>query len=341
MREMLRIAALGLLTGTLMVLAYHAPGPVAREIQFLVCILLATIATRSMSAGSGVSALGLGLGVIVFLAIGFGRAIVAAGLDTRSGPVNWALIPVVEEALKLLPVVFVVWLHSRRQRIKPNPSDLLMLGCFAGAGFAFAENVSLFQTSPGVATDMARQYGPNIGPLYLVPGAWGNAGYVGHAAATGFITGGYGLGLALRKRIGPRWWIVPAACAAWIIVEHTLTNFYIGSGSRYALILGNGRLTPWFFVALAATVVTLDYRRYRGTLERSAHLRRRVLMTRKALLRKVPPVPKSRPDAARLFMSQLRLVNATAWYVVEHPAPAAAVARTVPSPPGPADRNPS
>lgn len=341
MREMLRIASLGLLAGTVLVLAYYAPGPVAREIQFLACILLATVITRSMSAGSGVSALGLGLGLVVFLTIGFGRAIIAAGFSTQEGVMNWGVIPLVEEVLKLSPVALVAWLHWRRQKLMPNPSDLLMLGCFAGAGFALAENVSLVQNNAGIARDMARQYGPNIGPLYLVPGAWGSAGYAGHAAATGFIAGGLGLGLALRQHVGSRWWLIPALCAAWIIVEHMLTNFYVGSGSRFALMLGNGRLTPWMFVILAAAIVTLDYRRYRNTLDRSERLRKRVLLTRKALMRTEAPVPRSRVDAARLFMSQLRLVNATGWYVLEHPAPPVAAAVAAAGIGGAADRSPS
>jgi RsiW-degrading membrane proteinase PrsW (M82 family) len=322
MREVIRIAALGLLTGTLLVLAFHAPGAVFREIQFLAFVLLATIATRSMSAGSGLSALGLGLGVVVFLIIGAGRAMTAAGLDTTSGFTNWALIPVLEESLKLVPIGAVMWWHARRHQLAPNPSDLLMLGCFAGAGFALAENVTLVQNSAGAARDMARQYGPSLGAVYFVPGAWGAAGYVGHAAATGLIAGGYGLGLALRGRLGDRWWMVPGGCAAWILLEHVLTNYYVGSGSRVALLLGNGRLTPWLFVMLAAAIVTLDYRRRQATLVTSARLRVRTVITRAALLRTKPPVPRSRINAARLFMSQLRLVNAAAWFVRDHNAAA-------------------
>ena len=315
MREILRIAALGLLTGTLLVTGFYAPGPVLREVQFLGCMLLITVMTRSMSAGSGVSAFGLGLGAIVFLVVGAGRAMTAAGLDTAEGVTNWGLIPVVEEVLKLVPVVIVAWMYTRRQKLTPNPSDFLMLGCFSGAGFALAENATLLYTNPGIAFDMARQYGPNIGPFYFVPGAWGIAGYAGHAAATGFIAGGWGLGLALRGRLGTRWWIVPAACAAWIAIEHMLTNFYVGSGSRIGLVLGNGRLTPWMFLAMTAFIVAIDYRRHRAAFARSARLRRRLLMTRAAMLRTKPPVPQSRINAVRMHMAQLRLVNATAWFV--------------------------
>jgi hypothetical protein len=315
MREIAGIAALGLLTGTLLVLTFHAPAPVARELSFVAGILGLTCVTRSLPARSGVSALGLGLGAVVLIVIAAGRLMAAAGLDTTAGLVNWGVIPLVEEGSKLLPVVAIAWLYARRQRLTPNPSDFLMLGCCAGAGFALTENVTLVYNNQAVAVDMARQYGPNVAGLFLVPGAWGVPGYVGHAAATGFIAGGYGLGMALRSRLHTRWWITPLLCATWVVLEHALGNYHAATGSPRALLLGNGRITPWLFCALAATIVALDYRRHRTAFQKSARLRRRVRMTRAALARRAPPVPRSRLNAARMFMSQLRLVNAVAWYM--------------------------
>jgi hypothetical protein len=155
--------------------------------------------------------------------------------------------------------------------------------------------------------------------LYLVPGAWGSAGYVGHAAATGFIAAGYGVGRALQRRLGTRWWMVPAGCAVWILIEHAFVNLYVNAGSSFALVLGNGRLTPWLFVALAVALVTIDFRRYKSTLARSRALRWRVSLTRAAMLRTKPPVPRSRVMAARMYFSQVRLVNAAGWYAHDRP----------------------
>ena len=315
MRETVRIAALGLLTGVVLVLAVYAPRPVLSEVQFVLLVLLATLFTRSLPAEYGLSTFGLGLGATVFLVIGAGRAMTAAGLDTGSGPANLVLIPLLEEALKLVPVALIAWLHARRHRLTPNPSDLLMLGCCAGAGFALAENVTLvYRDAALAATDMSLRYGPSVGPLYLVPGAWGVAGYTGHAAATGFIAGGVGIGQALRHRLGSRWWLVPAACAIWIAIEHMLGNLYLETGSRRALWLANGRITPWLFVLMAVSIVRLDRARYQTAFAQSARLRRRLLMTRAAMRRTRPPVPRSRINAVRLYVSQLRLVNATAWF---------------------------
>lgn len=318
MSRMLRIASLVLVALSLLVAAAAAPGATWLELQFLGLVIVVTLATRSMGARYAVSALALGLGVTTTLIVGAGHAATAAGIETTEGIGNWGVIPLMEEAVKLVPVAIVAWLYARRRRFEPNPSDLLMLGCAAGAGFAIVENYQLVLNNSGIARDMARQYGPHIGPIYLVP-AWGSAGYVGHAAATGLICAGYGLGLEMRARAKTWWPAIPSACAAWIVVEHMLVNLYVNTGSDTALLLGNGRLTPWIFVIAAAAVVALDYARHRATLARSATLRRRVAMTRAALLRVLPgarpPVPRSRMGAARLFLSQLRDVNLTAWYI--------------------------
>jgi RsiW-degrading membrane proteinase PrsW (M82 family) len=319
MRDMLRIAAQGLLAGTLLVMLYHAPGPVLRELQFVVTILVVTLMTRSMSTGSGVNAFALGLGVVVLLAIGAGQLMASAGLDMSAGITNWGLVPLVEEAVKLLPVVFAMAMYQRQKGLTPNPSDLLMLGCCAGAGFALSENVALVQNNAAVARDMARQYGPNLAGFYLVPGAWGAAGYAGHAAATGFIAGSYGLGRALEHRLGARWWIVPAACTAWIVIEHMFVNLYVNAGSSIALIFGNGRLTPWLFVALAVLIVTLDVMRHQSTLAQSRMLRWTTKLTKTAMLATKPPLPPSRFAAVRMYVAALRTVNAAGWYAHANP----------------------
>jgi len=313
MRDMLRLGSLGLLTGTLLVMLFYAPMPVLRELQFLAGILLLTIATRSMNAESAAAALARGMGLVVILMVGAGAAMTAIGLDASEGLTNWLVIPIVEEALKLAPVTFAAWMYRRRHALTPNPSDLLMLGCFAGAGFALVENVALAQSSLAAVRDMERQYGPHVGPLYLVPGAWGSAGYAGHAAATGFIAGGYGIALASKPRLGARWWIVAAACAAWIAIEHVFTNLYVGTQSSIARIFGNGALTPWLFVVMAGTILGIDLIRARRTLARSRMLTWRMRLTRAAMLRVRPPAPRSRLAAVDMYLSQLRLVNATGW----------------------------
>lgn len=313
------MAALTLLALSGLLLARDAPAATWRELWFLGLILLTTLVTRSMTVGSALSSLGLGLGLVTMLMIAAGHMLNLIGIDTSSGAGNWALVPVLEESLKLAPVAAVWWLHRRRTGLAPNPSDLLMLGCFAGAGFALAENALLVRDNAGIARDMARQYGPHLGPFYLVPGAWGAAGYVGHAAATGLVAASFGLGLALRRRLRDSWWMVPAAGFGWIVLEHMLTNLYVGTGSSAALMLGNGRLTPWIFVAVAASVVALDFQRGVAVLDHSPTLGRRTRMFIAALARRTAVHPRTPTGGRRLLFTHTREVNATAWFVRDHP----------------------
>jgi RsiW-degrading membrane proteinase PrsW (M82 family) len=308
----LRATGLLLLGLAIAWLGIKAPAATVRELAFLAGILLLTSVTRSMAAGSALSALGAGLGLSVPLVVGAGHLVTAIGIDTSDGLGNRLWLPILEESIKLLPVALVALLHWRRSGLSLNPSDLLAAGCCAGGGFALVENAMLVENGGGVLRDMARQYGPHIAGFYLVP-AWGAAGYVGHAAATGLICGGLGLGMALRRI--PWWAAIPAACFAWVTGEHVLANTYVGTGSEAWLLLGNGRLTPWLFVALAVAIVVLDLGRARQALLHSRRLRQRLAMARAALLRFTPPLPASRLAALALFASHLRAVNATAWWV--------------------------
>ncbi|MSO82597.1 MAG: PrsW family intramembrane metalloprotease, partial [Acidobacteria bacterium] len=170
-------------------LCLYAPAMFWREAYFTLLILSLTLATRTVTWNVVLTALMLGIGVAAPLTVLVGVGLKAAGLDPTEGVGSWGVVPVVEEVVKLLPVWVVALRYSRRTGLTLNPSDYLMIGVAAGAGFAMVENAELVRHSPGVVRDMASQYGPT----WLVPGAWGAAGYVGHAAATGMAAAGIGM----------------------------------------------------------------------------------------------------------------------------------------------------
>jgi RsiW-degrading membrane proteinase PrsW (M82 family) len=294
-------------------LCYDAPGPFLREAYFVLVMLAATIATRTLTWGSAASALSLGIGVAAPLVVLMGFLLSKAGLDPSDSEfASWAIVPVLEELIKLVPVALVAFLHQRRTRFTFNPSDWLLVGCAAGAGFAMVENAELVRHDPGVLRDMAEQYGPS----FLVPGAWGAAGYVGHATATGMIALGVGLAKSLKRQRLAISNVALVAPFAWVTVEHMLANLRVNTGSDAALLLGNGRLTPWLFVAFAGMVIALDVAAARRTLARSKTLRLRYALTRAAL---TGALPTKRTLTQRLLiaLNELRLLNATAWLTVE------------------------
>jgi hypothetical protein len=109
------------------------------------------------------------------------------------------------------------------------------------------------------------------------------------------------------------YWVPAAVAAGWIVLEHILANLRVSTGSDAALLLGNGRVTPWLYLVIVAAVLFIDARRARASLARSPVLRRRIGMLKSALVRTRPPVPKSRVDVARMLAAQLRVLNAAAW----------------------------
>ncbi len=317
---MRQVLSLGLLTLSVGWLAIQAPGAILRELWFVAVMLGLTLATRTVTYRESLLGVSLGIGLAAPLMLLMGWGLAASGLDVSASELgSWAVVPVLEEAIKLVPVWLVAVLYRRRTRRTLNPSDWLLIGCAVGAGFAMVENAQLVRHDPGVLRDMARQYGPTL----LVPGAWGFTGFVGHAAATGMAAAGIGLWMALgrmaRATATPSSlaWIALIAPLAWVTVEHALANLRVNTGSDLALWLGNGRLTPWLFLALAALVIGLDGQRAARAVARSRTFRVRLAMLRAAFTtgRPARTVPWQQRVGAAL--REVRLVNAAAWAMLE------------------------
>lgn len=319
-----RLVPLVLLVISLAWLFVDAPGPFLREAWFVTVVLGATLATRSVSWNTAFSALGLGIGVAAPAMIALGWLLAKAGFDlSQGGAGSWAVVPIVEELLKIAVVLLAAWLYRRRARLTFNPSDWLLVGCSVGAGFAMVENAQLVANDAGVMRDMARQYGPWL----LVPGAWGTAGYVGHAAATGLAAGGVGLSRSLRRTeasLGQGHIFSLAAIVspiAWITLEHVLANLRVDTGSGATSLLGNGRLTPWLFLAFVAFIVYLDVTLARRALAHSSKFRERAAAVRTLVAGSRLPKPAGLRQRLLVAASERRLLNAAAWVSLERLLP--------------------
>jgi RsiW-degrading membrane proteinase PrsW (M82 family) len=297
-----------------------APGPFLREAWFVVLLTTLTIGTRTLTWRASLFGVSLGIGLAAPAMVALGWVMARAGLDVSESEVgSWLVVPILEETTKLAAVGLMAWLHTRRTRLTLNPSDWLLAGCAVGAGFAMVENAELVRNNPGVLRDMAEQYGPS----WLVPGAWGATGFVGHAAATGMAAGGIGLWFALRRmaaggRVLP--WMPTAALVApatWITLEHVLANLHVNTGADAALLLGNGRLTPWLCLALVAGIIVTDARRFSQVLRHSRALRTRQAMIREALLGSQAPTRVVWHRKLVIAATELRVINTTAWLTLE------------------------
>lgn len=280
------------------------------EIQVVLEVLLLTAVTRSVGVRAGLLAMAWGTGVVAPLTVAVGMVLNAAGIEMTDRVGNTVIVPLIEEALKLLPVAAVAWTIGRWQLSLLNLSDVLLLGVMSGAGFGMVES-SYFD-----AVRTGERYAPHLLGLNLLPTAWGQAGYVGHGAATGLIALAFGCGAYLRRgRIGARWWwAVPVAACVWVLVEHGLANAYINTGSRALLVLGGGRITPWLFFAAVVIAIGVDARHAMATFKRSRTLQARhaliaVYLDKQRRAGRWPTVA-----ATLMIMSQLRWLNATAWF---------------------------
>jgi RsiW-degrading membrane proteinase PrsW (M82 family) len=312
-----RLVSLVLLAISLVWLCAEAPGPFFREAWFVAVVLGLTAATRSVSSSTALSALSLGIGAAAPAMVAIGWTLAKAGLDVSEGGVgSWGVVPVAEELVKLATVVGLSWIYERRSRLTFNPSDWLLAGCAVGAGFAMVENAQLVAHDSGVLRDMARQYGPS----WLVPGAWGAAGYVGHAAATGFAAAGIGLAIAYRRAGGPYsrfTWPALLLPLGWVTLEHVLANLHVDTGSNATFLVGNGRLTPWLFLAYAGIVISMDWMRAGLARSHSRVFRQRAAAVRALIAGSGLPRPASLLKRLAIAAAERRLLNAAAWVSCE------------------------
>lgn len=286
------------------------------EAQFLIEILVVSFVTRGVGMAVALSALAWGIGLVAPVIVLAGTALAGSGVEMTDGIGNSVIVPIVEEIAKLLPIGIVAILARRWRFGLLNPSDLLLLGCMSGAGFSMVES-SYFDT---VRTGV--RYGPQVVGINLLPTAWGAAGYVGHAAATGLIAVCLGLALHLRRtKLAARWWwAVPVAAFGWIALEHGLANLYVDTGSRMLLVLGAGRITPWLFLGSVAAALAIDARNAAATFTRSKELQKRRVLIRAFLASRWRAKQVPRFGAILAIVRQLRLLNTTAWFDAGRPA---------------------
>lgn len=232
------------------------------EATFMIEILVLTFFTRTVSTRYALSLFCQGIFISAGLMLLIWNVAYKIGIDTDSLTWSGRVVPLLEETLKILPVfvgVVVVW---RARRFLLNMSDWLVMAVMAGAGFSILEKYFWHN----VYFDFT--YGPHLGSWYFFPDALGSFiegekfGYVGHAAATGLVALGVGLGLYLKasRHTAAKkfWWIVPGILFTWVTIEHMMYNSYRINESIALLRLGGGQMTPWLFILTMVVVLGLD-----------------------------------------------------------------------------------
>ena len=141
--------------------------------------------------------------------------------------------PIVEETMKILPVVIFLLIAGRGYWKRAlGPLDVALLGGASGAGFLFMENIARetagfwSRLGPDRSSWVAS---PGFNPLYLFPDMYhGDVTiWMGHPEATMFIGLALGFGLLIRKKF-KLWFLIPVLGFLWVVWLHFMINYELG-----------------------------------------------------------------------------------------------------------------
>lgn len=215
---------------------------------FMLCLLVFTTFNRTVPLRWVLSCFILGA-TVVPLATLLTNGLFTVVLDVEDAFFYSVIVPLLEETLKVAPLLTLLILSRWRYRWTVGATDLLILGAAFGSGFGFYEDVLRGFTSTGfsAATLLAGHTAtPHLGPFYLFPNmdirVWSGIGFnrssgtaaafIGHGGSTAFIGLTIGLvrilGARLKKRIGGFWlllWIIPLIVWGWMVFDHGMFNY--------------------------------------------------------------------------------------------------------------------
>lgn len=246
------VFALGLgfwLVGTLLRFGAHGWDALWAAVWFVAGLMVLTAATRTLATRRIVFCFLMG-GLAMTLSWALIRLLNTA---LPQEFVGIYMAPGIEEAIKLAPVLLLLWVRRRREAFTFGALDLMLQAGATGAGFGMVEEAHIragypwpdVPLLPAVATE-------SVGRLIA-----------GHALWSALAGLALGCGLLLRSRL--RWAPVLGAFGfAWVVVDHMLTNYYSGhAGDPFLLwripnaVGFHGYLTPYLLSAgiVAATAL--------------------------------------------------------------------------------------
>jgi RsiW-degrading membrane proteinase PrsW (M82 family) len=168
------------------------------------------------------------------------------------------VIPIMEEVLKLTPVLLWLW---RRHWLTwtLGASDLLLAAAACGVGFGLVED-AFIRDRVGWPAQL-----PWL-PLTEISGGRVIAGHAVWSAIAG-IALGFGLLLRSRRRLAP---VVALSGFAWSVLDHVSNNYsadHIDLLARIlSIVVANGYLTVFLFVIGVVVAVAADVRIVTRTL---------------------------------------------------------------------------
>jgi hypothetical protein len=173
-----------------------------------------------------------------------------------SGLVDAFWIPLAEEAIKIAPLLLLVWAANRRADHQFSVTDLGLLGFAIGAGFSFHEDALWSRvTADGFGGSLATVLFPTITDRaggFLSAGTYA----AGHGVWGAFAGLGVGLWWLLRKHRAAL--LLGAVPFALVVLDHMRANAR-GWGERILdPLLLDGRLVPMALMIMLPLVLMLE-----------------------------------------------------------------------------------
>ena len=177
-------------------------------------------------------------------------------IKSPSAPLRNIVIPLMEEIVKLAPVLFLLWRWRRSGTWALGVTDVLLMAAAAGVGFGLVEEAYVRHSRFG--------WPGQIALLPVTEIVSGGKLIVGHAIWTSIAGATVGLGLLVRHRRTAAI-LIGVSGIAWTTIDHVRTNSApvgrdSGSGLSNVLtaITANGWLSLWIFLALVVAAIAID-----------------------------------------------------------------------------------
>src|SRR5438552_3542474 len=217
---------------------------------FIAAMLAISSATRMLSARNLLSLVFLG-GALLGLAFLAGKILeVAAGRDSMTFVVG---IPVVEDLLKIIPILVLLWIGRNRETPAFGASDVMLMAALTGSGFALVEDA--FIRHGGAWTRSLIWL-----PVVQIEGSrHGDHLIAGHPLWAAMA--GCTLGIALLVR--SRWsWLLGISGFAWALLDHIANNYRNRYDTAFAKLLvfitADGWLSLLLFILGVVAVIAVD-----------------------------------------------------------------------------------
>jgi RsiW-degrading membrane proteinase PrsW (M82 family) len=223
---------------------------------FMLELILLSSATRTISIGAMATIFCAG-GLMFGVAVLGGEALLLLDPD-RGAALRRFTVPILEESLKLLPVLYYLWRGRKNTTWTMGMTDVLLLATACGAGFSLLEDAHIL--AHGDVNRLAWLPTTNI---------LGGQMIASHAIWTGLAGATIGLALLLRSR-GRTALAIGAAGYCWAILDHAQNNyrnrFHNFFSTALSGVTADGWMSVYLFVIAGMAAIAFDSYIIHGTL---------------------------------------------------------------------------